>query len=442
VQRLFLYGCQLIKINIMKRIFQAITVLAVAATIITVLQGCRKPCKGTNSYTYFTPLYKEKAVVKANIKSNAPQPIHKPGKIYIRGNYIFLNEIDKGLHVIDNSNPAAPVNRYFIDLPGNVDIAVKGNLLYADFYADLVVMDISNPLDVQVKTFVDKVFPERYYYGYGVDSTKIICGWEKKTETYEYDCDDDSVRNYIPLVRGVPFNSSDAGMIGLTSASANVSPTGISGSMARFALINNYLYTVSTGGLNTISLAMPLQPQKVNALNISWGIETIYPFKDKLFIGSRNGMYICNLQNPAAPVISGTFTHANACDPVIADDNTAYVTLHSGTLCNNFTNQLDVLDITNIAAPQLIKTYQLTNPKGLGKDGKLLFVCDGTTGVRVYNAANPAALVQFKLLPVEKADDVIVYNGIALIVSPYGLYQYDYSNAADIRLLSKIEIEQ
>jgi hypothetical protein len=427
----------------MKRIFQSIVMLAVAAAIITVSQGCKKPCKGSNTYTYFLPVYKDKATVKANIKSNAPQPLQKPGKIYIRGNYIFVNEIDKGLHVIDNSNPSAPVNRSFIDLPGNVDIAVKGNLLYADFYKDLVVMDISNPLDIQVKKFVDNLFPERYYYGYNPDSTKVICGWEKKTETFEYDCDNDSAGNYMPPGnRGVLFNSSDGGMIGLSSASANAAPTGISGSMARFALVNDYLYAVSNYGLRTISLANPLQPQSVNTLSLGWGIETIYPFKDKLFIGSRLGMFICNLANPAAPAMSGSFTHANACDPVIADDNTAYVTLRSGTMCNTFTNQMDVLDVTNISAPSLIKTYQLTNPHGLGKDGNLLFVCDGTTGVRVYDAANPAALVQVKTLRVEKADDVIMYNGIALIVSPYGLYQYSYSNPADIRILSKMDIAQ
>jgi hypothetical protein len=213
--------------------------------------------------------------------------------------------------------------------------------------------------------------------------------------------------------------------------------------MARFALVNDYLYTVSSSSLKTISLVNPLQPQQVNSLNLGWGIETIYPFKDKLFIGSSRGMFICNLASPAAPAVSSTFSHFTACDPVIADDNTAYVTLRSGTMCNNTAiNQLDVLNVTNIAMPQLVRTYPLTNPTGLGKDGNLLFVCDGTTGVRVFNAANPAALVQFKLLPVEKADDVIVYNGIALIVSPYGLYQFDYSNAADIRLLSKMEIVQ
>ncbi len=442
MQRLPQSPCQPGKTNNMKRIIKTTAVLLLSSALVLSINSCSKPCRGTDTYTYFVPLYKEKSEVKANIKSNAPQPVHKPGKIYIRGNYIFLNEVDKGLHVIDNSNPAAPVNRSFIDLPGNVDIAVKGNLLYADFYTDMVVIDISNPLNIQVKNFVDKVFPERYYYGYGVDSTKIITGWEKKSETYEYECDGDSVRNNTGFSGGVLFNSLDAGMVGLSASSANASPTGISGSMARFALVNDYLYTVSSYALNTMSLAAPLQPLKVHTLNLGWGIETIYPFKDKLFIGSRTGMYICNLQSPAAPALSGTFIHANACDPVIADGNTAYVTLHSGTPCNTFTNQLDVLDVTDIAAPVLTKTYQLTNPKGLGKDGNLLFICDGTTGVRVYNAANPAALVQVNTLPVEKAEDVIVYNGIALIVSPYGLYQYDYRNAADIKLLSKIEVLQ
>jgi hypothetical protein len=441
VQRLLLHHCQVIKLHIMKRIFQTIFLLAITATIVASFQSCRKPCKGTETYTYFVPLYKEKATIKANIKSNAPRPVQKPGKIYIKGNYIFLNEIDKGLHVIDNTNPAAPVNRSFIDLPGNVDIAVKDNLLYADFYKDMVVMDISNPLDVKVKNFVDNLFPGRYYYGFSTDSAKIIYGWEKKTITQEYSCDEDSGRNHPFVLSGVPFNQMDAGMIGLSSSSAAASPTGISGSMARFARINDYLYTVTSGGLNTISLAAPLQPQKIHTLPLGWGIETIYPLKDKLFIGSRTGMFICNLQNPAAPAVSGTFAHANSCDPVIADGNTAYVTLFSGTVCNTFTNQLDVLDITNISTPRLIKTYGLSNPKGLGKDGNLLFVCDGNSGVRVYNAADPSALVQLQTLPVEQADDVIVYNGVALIVSPHGLYQYDYRNAGDIRLLSKIAVE-
>ena len=39
-----------------------------------------------------------------------------------------------------------------------------------------------------------------------------------------------------------------------------------------------------------------------------------------------------------------------------------------------------------------------------------------------------------------EANDVIAFNHIALVVAKDGLYQYDYSNAADIKLLSKIAV--
>ena len=118
----------------------------------------------------FEPVYKTTAEVRANIKSNPAREIKEPGKIVILGNYIFLNEVDKGIHVIDNSNPSSPQNIAFIDIPGNVDLAVKGNRLYADLYTDLVTLDISNPLNVVKKNIVDGVFPERYYGTFpGVD---------------------------------------------------------------------------------------------------------------------------------------------------------------------------------------------------------------------------------------------------------------------------------
>src|SRR5690242_9093510 len=88
--------------------------------------------KMTRTYSILTPVYKQKAEVYANIKSNAPQVVHSPGKLFVYGNYIFLNEVDKGVHIIDNSDPAHPVMKAFINIPGNIDIAVKGNTLYAD----------------------------------------------------------------------------------------------------------------------------------------------------------------------------------------------------------------------------------------------------------------------------------------------------------------------
>ena len=113
--------------------------------------------------------------MRANIRSNAPREITKPWKIYIKGSYIFLNEIDKGIHVIDNSYPTSPRNIAFIDIPGNIDIAAKGNTLYADLYNDMVTLDISDPMNVQVKKIMDDQFPyRRYLYGFNPDNSKVI----------------------------------------------------------------------------------------------------------------------------------------------------------------------------------------------------------------------------------------------------------------------------
>ncbi len=421
----------------MKNLISKTIALVFCTAFLFLQQGCVKDtCSKTYTYTYFQPVYKTTAEVRANIKSNAPKPVTNPGKIYIKDNYIFLNEVNKGIHIIDNTNPASPKNFGFIDIPGNVDIAVKGDILYADFYTDLVAMDISNPLNVSVTKFVNGVFPERFYYGFNVDSTKVVYDWVKKTETAAVDCNDGYIRPF--RVGGVLFNTADAGFLSLKSSS---SPVGISGSLARFALLNDYMYSVSNDSLRVVNVSSNANPFIVNAINLGWGIETVFPFKDKLFIGSNTGMFIYGVQNPVNPVKLGSFNHVRTCDPVIADDNFAYVTLHSGTRCTGFTNQLDVLNITNIQSPQLIKSYPLTSPRGLSKDGNLLFICDGNDGLKVFDAANPNSISLIKQFIIAEANDVIAYNNIALVVAKDGLYQYDYTNAADIKLLSKIAVQ-
>ncbi len=136
----------------MKKHFNISLTAIIALTLSAFFSGCLKDtCDKTYTYSYFKPEYKTTAEVKANIKSNTPRDVQNPGKIYILGKYIFLNETDKGIHIIDNSNPSSPKNVAFIDIPGNLDMAVKGNTLYADLYTDLVTIDITDPLNVVVK---------------------------------------------------------------------------------------------------------------------------------------------------------------------------------------------------------------------------------------------------------------------------------------------------
>lgn len=420
-----------------------VTILLLSFTAI-ILPACVKD-KCTSRYSYWEPVYKTKAEVRANIKNNASKEIERPGKIYIRGNYIFLNEVDKGVHIIDNSNPAAPRQVSFIDIPGNLDMAVKGNILYADFYTDLVAIDISNPQSVLVKKFAENIFPERVWgNGFSPNPNMVIADWIKKDTVVPIDCNrgpggffggGPNVRTDVLFLS----SSSPSSPVGVNSSAS--SPQGVGGSMARFTIVNDYMYAVSNNSLNVVSISNPADPVFNNRVNIGWGIETIYPFNNRLFIGSNTGMFVYDIANPTAPVQLSNFTHVRSCDPVIADNNNAFVTLRSGTICQGFTNQLDVLDISNINSPVLKKTYPMSNPHGLSKDGNTLIICDGKAGLKFYNAADVNDLKLLTTISSGETFDVIAMNGWALVVSDDGLYQYDYSSLNNIRLLSKLTVK-
>jgi hypothetical protein len=388
-------------------------------------------------------VYRTKDEVRANIKNNPVREIERPGKIYIRGNYIFLNELDRGIHIIDNSNKTAPKQVAFIDIPGNLDMAVKGNILYADFYTDLVAIDITDPQHIVVKKFTENIFPERYWgNGFSPNPAMTIVDWVKKDTIIETYVSGNGglfggLKSSDVLFMSGPLAQTASG----TSANASSSPFGTGGSMARFTIVNDYLYAVSNSDLNVVSISNGANPTLSNKVNVGMGIETLYPFNNRLFIGSTTGMFIFDINNPTAPVKLGNFNHVRSCDPVIADNTNAFVTLRSGTTCQGFNEQLDVLDISNLSNPTLIKTYQMTNPHGLAKDGNTLIICDGRDGLKFYNASDVRNLVLQKQVTGLNTYDVIAMNGWALVVAKDGLYQYDYSSVSNVNLLSKLSVK-
>lgn len=398
------------------------------------LQSCLKD-KLTRTYTVLEPVYRNKIEVLAEIGSTVPIGISSPGKIYQYGNYIFLNEINKGIHVIDNSDPSSPVQKAFINIPGNLDLAVKGSVLYADLYTDMLVIDIADPLHAKLLKVLPKIFPERSYSNNFIpDSSKLIVDWVSKKVTVPFE----DFQTASGCSNCMIFLSSS----GLSGAASSVVPgIGTGGSMARFAIVNNYLYAVNISSLQIIDINNAADPIQTGSYSAGWNIETIYPFKQKLFLGSSSGMFVFNINNPSAPVREGAFAHARACDPVVADDDYAFVTLRAGTFCSGTNNELDVINIQNVMNPSLLKIYSMTNPFGLAKDGDLLFVCDGKDGLKIYDASNAVSLQMIKQVKDLETYDVIAGSSRLLLVAKDGLYQYDYSNVNNIHLLSRISIE-
>ena len=115
---------------------------------------------GMEASKTYTPVLMARNVLEKSIKWIDARELERPGKIYRKGDYLFINEKYRGIHVVDNSDPASPSNVGFIQVPGCIDMAVKGSILYADNAVDLVAIDISTPENMEETARVKNVFPE------------------------------------------------------------------------------------------------------------------------------------------------------------------------------------------------------------------------------------------------------------------------------------------
>src|SRR5688572_15268675 len=223
-----------------------------------------------------------------------------------------------------------------------------------------------------------------------------------------------------------------------SNKSADSGNTGTGGSLARFTIAANHLYLADHWNLDVYDLEDPANPVKKTSVNIGFGVETIYPYKDKLFIGSRDGMYIYSISNPSNPVKLGEARHVRSCDPVVANDTIAYVTLQGGSPCGPAQDGLYVYDIKNISTPVQKSLFPISTPLGLGLKDSVVFVCRGSSGLSLVNVKNPSAP---KLMyTVENGDfkDVIPYDNLLICYVSTGLQIYDISNLHQIKKVGTV----
>lgn len=140
----------------------------------------------TQPANLYKPIYMSYEELRQAVKLETDAPLKDFGKIYIYGSYLFINSRNQGIHVYDNANPENPVHLAFLSIPGNVDMAVKGGVLYADSYVDLVAIDLTVPGQPKEIARVTDIFPYNAYQNVPdyislaeVDSKKgVVIGYE------------------------------------------------------------------------------------------------------------------------------------------------------------------------------------------------------------------------------------------------------------------------
>jgi hypothetical protein len=217
--------------------------------------------------------------------------------------------------------------------------------------------------------------------------------------------------------------------------------TGTGGSTARFAIQGNYLYIVDRSNLNVFNIADLANPVLKNTVPVGFEIETIYPFKDKLFIGSTSVVHIFSVENPESPEKLSTAISPEVirrCDPVVAKDSVAYATLRTNGMCGGTQSILAAYDIRDITKPVQKATSLVSEPYGLGYADTALYVCD-RSGLYVFNIKNAFDPKPIKTLNDGWFMDVIPYNNTLICQVQDGLSLYDISKRLDPKLITKIK---
>ena len=138
----------------------------------------------------YRPIYQTD--VSTTIEFGANRNIENPGQIYVLNGLLLLNDIGKGFHVIDNTNPSTPTKLGFLQVAGSENMAIKDGILYVNQYNELIALDINDLNNIQVisrelitlegRSVSQNVPPQNGVYFECPDPSKgELVGWEIAT---------------------------------------------------------------------------------------------------------------------------------------------------------------------------------------------------------------------------------------------------------------------
>ncbi|MGZ5287277.1 MAG: LVIVD repeat-containing protein [Flavisolibacter sp.] len=229
-----------------------------------------------------------------------------------------------------------------------------------------------------------------------------------------------------------------------SESAAFVGGTGQGGSMARFTIMGDYLYTVDKENLKVFDITNAALPVFKRSVPVGFEIETIFPFKDKLFIGSTSMVHIFSIADPANPQkLSEAISPEvmRRCDPVVAKDSVAFATLRTNSECGGTQSILAVYDIKNVLHPVQRGTAFMLEPYGLGYSDNTLYVCDGIEGLVIFDISNPFSPNRVGALASSANSryiDVIPYGDILVCWVSDGMVLYNITDKQNPVLIKKI----
>lgn len=168
----------------MKKTFMLFFSLITATTFVSCIFE-REDRYDVNYYpSRYEPVIMNRDAFEKSISFKEVQPMKNAGKIYVKDQYVFIVDKNKGVHIYNNQNPNNPTEYSYLEIPGVTDLAIRNNYIYVNQSVDLISLNInftSKTVDVTKRirnTFPTKVSPDGYTQY--VDEGKVVVDWIKR----------------------------------------------------------------------------------------------------------------------------------------------------------------------------------------------------------------------------------------------------------------------
>ena len=216
---------------------------------------------------------------------------------------------------------------------------------------------------------------------------------------------------------------------------------GTGGSLAKFTIVGDNLLVLQSGSVIQYFIGADGDLVLVRELPFfASNLETIFPYGDKVLVGSNDQVYFLVFDGDNKLDLLSSYRHITACDPVVAANGIAFSTLRNTGCRFNSDEVLDVIDISNIENPQLIKSYQTEAPYGLTVNEQNLFVCE-RGGVAMHDISDPQNILTKGFLEFtgETPLDLIHTQGYLIVRTDKNIYNMSYTASGVLTVLAKVE---
>lgn len=393
----------------------------------------------TVNYLEATAIYGDMDDIRALPLMDDGRSIENPGKIYIGDDFVLIGEEGKGIHVINNQDRENPNSEVFIQIPGNIEFFVSDQYLYAESYYDVLKIDISNPFQANLISRSKNAIQDEFVN----DKGETLVGFSYEDKTITLDENDDFMKEilddqlvYLDFAKNVIPKSS------VPSSFAGNSDQVI-GTINRITKAKDHIYIVSNNNMIIID-DNDFASQATRIDNIKEDMETIFPYQNTLFVGTKTSMSIYDISNEEQPTAIHEFEHARSCDPVLPYNNVAFVTLRTAdfSACPGNINALLVIDINDISNPIKVDEIQQPSPYGMAIIEHYLFVGNGSSGLSIFDISDKENVELLKAYKEIEAFDIIAdpnHPQYALIAGSNGTNQYAMGGDLSLQLVSTID---